>query len=191
MKRVFIVHGWASSPQDAWLPWIKKELEKKGFEVTVPAMPNPLIPVIEKWTGHLRGVAGQVDEQTFFIGHSIGCQTILRFIESLPAGSKIGGAVFVAGWFTLKGLADAAERLLAKPWLETPMDFEKIKSIAPRITAIFSDNDYFVPLDNVEFFKQRLNAKTTVEQGKGHFARTDKIFELPEAVEEMMKMTNL
>ena len=189
MKRVFIVHGWASSPDDAWLPWVKAELEKRGFEVVAPAMPNPAIPVIAEWVSRLRGVVGHVDKETYFIGHSIGCQAILRFLDSLPASSMIGGVLCVGGWFTLKGLADAAERLLAKPWLETPMDFEKIKSVAPRITAIFSDNDPFVPLENVDLFKQQLNAKTIVEQGRGHFARADGVFELPEAVEEMMRLT--
>lgn len=31
-KRVFIVHGWDGKPSGAWLPWLKKELEAKGFD---------------------------------------------------------------------------------------------------------------------------------------------------------------
>ena len=31
-KRVFIVHGWDGYPEEVWFPWLKKELEAKGFE---------------------------------------------------------------------------------------------------------------------------------------------------------------
>ena len=36
MKRVVIVHGWGGSPEDNWIPWLRKEMEKGGFEVIVP-----------------------------------------------------------------------------------------------------------------------------------------------------------
>ena len=29
MKRVFIIHGWEGHPENAWFPWLKKELEQK------------------------------------------------------------------------------------------------------------------------------------------------------------------
>ena len=40
MKRVFIIHGWGGYPEEGWLPWLKKELEKNGFKVFVPAIKN-------------------------------------------------------------------------------------------------------------------------------------------------------
>ena len=38
MKRVFIIHGWGGNPETEWIPWTKKQLEKKGFQVEVPEM---------------------------------------------------------------------------------------------------------------------------------------------------------
>ena len=32
-----MVHGWDGNPNNHWFPWLKKELEKRGFEVHVPA----------------------------------------------------------------------------------------------------------------------------------------------------------
>jgi len=32
-KRVFLIHGWEGSPEEGWRPWLKKELEKRGFKV--------------------------------------------------------------------------------------------------------------------------------------------------------------
>ena len=98
-KRVFIIYGWEGNPENCWFPWLKKELENKGFSVIVPSMPHPDAPEIKSWVGHLNSVAGEADENTYFVGHSIGCQTILRYIEQLPQEVKIGGIVCVAGFF--------------------------------------------------------------------------------------------
>ena len=97
MKRVFIVHGWGGRPDEAWFPWIKKELEDKGYKVFIPAMPETDEPKMELWIPFLSQLVGKPDLNTFFVGHSIGCQAIIRYLETLPEGVKIGGAVFVAG----------------------------------------------------------------------------------------------
>ena len=39
-KRVFIIHGWEGYPEECWFPWLKTEIEKTGFEVVVPNMPD-------------------------------------------------------------------------------------------------------------------------------------------------------
>ena len=187
MRRVFIIHGWGGSPSEGWFPWLKKELEKKGYRVFVPAMPNPETPVIAHWVDTLRDLVGEPDEHTYFVGHSIGCQTILRYLETLPQEKKIRGAVFVAGWFTLMNLEEE-EQPIAKPWLETPMDFEKIKRHAQNFFAVFSDNDPLVPPENKEMFQQRLGARVIVEQGKGHFSGDDGITHLPSALESILKL---
>ena len=88
-------------------------------------MSEPAEPKIEAWVSRLSRIIGVVDENTYFIGHSIGCQTILRCLEKLPDNAKVGGAVFVASWFTLTNVDTDEEKETARPWLETPIDFEK------------------------------------------------------------------
>ena len=73
-------------------------------------MPNTNSPKIEKWVGFLEKNIKSADTDTYFIGHSIGCQTILRYLERLPESTKVGGVVFVAGWFNLKESAYTAEK---------------------------------------------------------------------------------
>lgn len=180
MKRVIIVHGWGGYPKEGWMPWLKEELEKKGFEVLVPAMPDTDNPKIETWVSYLAQVVGQPDEVTVLIGHSMGCQTILRYLETLSKGQKAGKVILVAGFGPyLSGLTDE-EKPIAKPWIETPLDFEKIKSKAKAFIAIFSDNDPYVPLEeNSKLFKEELGAKIIVEHNKYHMSGDDGIFELP------------
>ncbi len=185
MKRAFIIHGWDGHPEECWFPWLKKELESKGFTVSVPAMPNTEEPDIEAWVGNLTAQVKEADQDTFFVGHSIGCQTILRYLERLAPDIKVGGIFFVAGWVTLTPAAleeDGAEEV-ARPWLDTPINLEKARSHTSNIVAIFSDNDPFVPLDDAKIFEEKLGAKIIIEKGLYHINGEAGVTELPSILE--------
>jgi hypothetical protein len=173
MKKCIIVHGWGGSPTTNWIPAMKKAVEAKGYEVEVPEMPDTENPVISAWLKKLQEVAVDPDSETVFIGHSIGCQAILRFLEKLTSGTKINRCIFFAPWITLKGLETDDEREIAKPWLETPIDFEKVKSHCDVFTAFFSDDDPFVPVEDKKVFEEKLHAETHLEHKKGHFDNLD------------------
>ena len=192
-KRIFIAHGWDGYPEEGWFPWLKKELEVKGFEVFVPQLPDTENPRIQKWVSKLSETVGIPDEQTYFVGHSMGCQTIARYLESLPKGVKIGGVVFVAGFFKrLTGVEDEpGNDETVKHWLGAPINFEKVKSQINKSIAIFSDNDPYVPFDNQDDFKTKLGSKIIVEHQKGHFSGSrDGAIELPIVVESILNIVN-
>lgn len=179
-KRAFIIHGWGGYPEEGWFPWLKRELEKRDFTAQVPAMPDTDNPKIAAWVGHLTRLIGQPDGNTFLIGHSIGCQAIVRYIETLASSQKIGGVVLVAGWIDrLDGDMSAEEIMIAKPWLETKIDLAKVKGHCRNFTAIFSDNDPFVPLNDQNIFRDKLGAKIIIEHAKGHFSGSDGLTKLP------------
>lgn len=164
-----------------WFPWLKKELEKEGNKVEAPQMPKPLTPKIEEWVPFLSKVVGRSDENTFFIGHSIGCQTIIRYLETLPEGTKVGGAIFVAPFIALPDL----EKEIVKPWVKTPIDFEKVRRILPRSTAIFSEDDPLIPIENKKHFENKLQSKIVSLNGFNHFVTVAK---LPVVLEEIEKL---
>jgi len=78
---VYIVHGWEGNATKYWFPATIKDLSEKGFRVHALDMPNPKQPSIEEWTRFMKKNV-KIDADTYFIGHSIGCQTILRFLAS-------------------------------------------------------------------------------------------------------------
>lgn len=189
-KRAFIIHGWDGYPEEGWFPWLKAELEKREFTVEIPSMPHPDEPTIEDWVGHLAKLMGEPDEQTYLIGHSMGCQTILRYLASLE-DKRVGGAVLVAGFFELVPLKTKEEKRIVRPWLEAPIDFDKVKAATSNITVILSDNDEWVPLErNKELFEQRLSPKIIIEHGRGHFSGSSGIKKLPAALEAIEQYVN-
>ena len=186
-KRVFIVHRWDGSPNADWYAWLKRSLQSRGFQAMVPEMPNPDQPRIMDWVNRLRELVRTPDKETYFVGHSVGCQTILRYLQT--ADKPVGGALFVAPWLSLKNLESAEEKQIAKPWLENPVDFGRVKQNCPKMCAIFSDDDPCVPLEeNVSQFKQMLNAKIVVEKLMGHFTQDDDVVELPIALKEFQAL---
>lgn len=190
-KRVFIVHGWGGFPAEGWFPWLKAELEKRGFDVQVPAMPHPETPTIEDWVSALVAAVGnKPDGQTYLVGHSMGCQTIMRYLASLPSGTSIGGALFVAGFFTLRAL-DAEEKVVAQPWLDTAINTARIRATTKNFAAIFSPTDRWVPIENKKFFEEKLGATTAIVDGKegNHFGGSDGVTELPKALELVLAMS--
>lgn len=188
LKRAYIIHGWGADPNSNWQPWLKKELERNNFKVEVPAMPNTDAPEMESWVEKLIETVGKTDEDTYFIGHSIGCQTILRYFEDLKSKSKVGGAVFVAGWFTLN-LETEEEKKIAKPWFDNKINFDKVKKNCNKMIAIFSDNDPFVDLEENKLAFEKLGAEIVVEKNKGHFDDESKTTKLPSVLKAVLKLS--
>jgi predicted alpha/beta hydrolase family esterase len=190
-KRVFIIHGWDGYPEEGWFPWLKKELENRGFAVFVPQLPRADEPRINNWVPALKEAVGSADNQTYFVGHSMGCQTIARYLEVLPDDVQVGGAVFVAGFFKrLSNLEDDdVVRSVSQEWLQTPLNLEKVKSHLGKCVAIFSDNDPYVPIDNQEEYKKKLGAKIIIEHEKGHFSGSTGTIELSAALNSIIEIS--
>lgn len=186
-KRVFIVHRWDASPTADWYPWVADGLKARGFEVIVPVMPHPGAPEIGSWVSTLERQVGVPDADTYFVGHSVGCQTIVRYLAGLPDGLQVGGCVFVAGWtaLTAEALPDEESADIAEPWLSQPIDWAAAKSHPSHVTAVFSDNDPFVPHSQVGVFEKNLGARIIMEPGKGHLSGEEGISSLPVVVEEI------
>ena len=191
MNKIYIVHCWDGTKDDGWYPWIDKELSNKNNTVFRFNMPNTGAPVIEDWVSFLDKQIESIDENTFFIGHSIGCQTILRYLESKEV-TTIGGILLVASWLDLLdyAISDEESKKIADPWLKTPINFDKIKYFTNNIQCIFSDNDYFVSLDQKDKFKKLLNSKTIVVNNKGHISQDDEVYELKEIKDAAIEMIN-
>lgn len=191
--RVFILHRWYGTPKADWYPWLKTQLQKKNIDVFVPEMPTPNAPEITTWIKTLQDAVGIADENTFFVGHSVGCQTILRYIETLPHETKIGGAVIVAPWFILSpaALPSDREKKIAKSWTKSTINFETVRKHTPNYIAIFSDNDPYVPLENNKKILEQCCARIIVEHEQGHFDEDTNTRELPCALSALLQMMHV
>lgn len=184
--RAVVIHRWDGNPNSDWYPWLKNELDNKGFKVKIPTMPNTSEPKIKAWVSHLKKIVGELDNETYFVAHSIGCQTVMRFLEKENYNGKIGKMVFVAGWFKLDNLEDEEVKEIANPWTNTPINFNKVKEKISKITVFLSSNEpYGFINDNARIFRERLNARVIILENRGHFTEDDGIKKLPEVLKEI------
>ncbi len=182
-KRIFVIHGWEGDPKNGWYPWLKTNLEKKEFTVFVPEMPNTYHPQMDEWLEHLKKIVVQPDENCYFIGHSLGCITILRYLESLKENQRIGGAIFFAGFTD-----DLGYKELSNFFVKT-IQWDKIRPHCRKFIAIHSDNDPYVSLKYGDIFKKKLNADVIVQHNMKHFSADDGITELPIALDSILKIS--
>lgn len=179
MKKAIIVHGWGGHPQEGWFPWCRTELEKRGYDVSVPEMPNTKIPAIDTWLSTFSDLMRDAPKDILLIGHSIGCQTIIRYLAQ--SGHNVGTVLLVAPWTTLLPATYEEEgaKEIATPWIETPIVWEKARDAAQRFICVFSDDDPYVAIDEKDIFEDELNALVIIEHKKGHLGGEHDIQELP------------
>lgn len=132
MKNASIFHGTGESPKHFWFPWLKSELEKKGYNVWLPELPDAESPEIKTWLAYaLKN--GTFNSETVLVGHSAGCPLILSILENLDI--QIKQAILTAAFF------EKLPKIKVEPILQDSYNWPKIKSNSKKITIINSDND--------------------------------------------------
>lgn len=182
MKTAVILHGMPSKEEyfnptssaqsnKHWLPWIQRQLIINGVLAQAIEMPEPYLPVYEKWCTVFEQL--KIDEETILIGHSCGGGFLLRWLSENKI--KVGKVALVAPWL------DPAHELNTGFF-----NFEIDKELIGRtggMTVFVSSDDYKVILDSVEQIKNAL-PDVIVEKFSdyGHFTfggmKTDKFPEL-------------
>ena len=186
-KRVYIIHGWGGSPERGFNPWLKKELEQRGFIVEIPVMPDTDNPKINEWIPYMHSVITDPDENTIIVGHSLGGQAILRYLAELPNGVQIKKTVLVAPVVDAIKNLDLEDKRISQNWINTPINQERARRGVKEIVAFFSDNDPWIPLLSERVLREKYGARTIVEHNMGHYSDDENRNEAPSALAEIVK----
>ena len=179
--KAIIVHGAYGGPEENWFPWLKRELEKSGFEVAVPTFPTPKGQSLGNWLKVLEEYEGWFGEDLVLVGHSIGPALILRKLEMMKKPVK--AAFLVAGFAGQIG--DPRFDKINATFFEKEIDWEKIRGNCGHFEVFHSDNDPFVPLKFGEELAENLGVKVTLVKGAGHFNRAAGYTEFPLLLERI------
>ncbi|MDR0462937.1 MAG: alpha/beta hydrolase [Pseudomonadales bacterium] len=164
IKKAIIFHGTGNNSQGNWLPWLKKQLEVKGWQVWSPDLPDADRPDIKRYLAYIeKNMPFVADAQTTLIGHSSGATAGLGWLQSLPNNIMIDQAILISsfhtdlGWEKLGGL------------FSIPLDFNRIKTKAKKFIFVHSDNDPYVDLSEAEFLAEKMSGELRLIKGQGHF----------------------
>ena len=156
-----ILHGRNGSPDTYTFPWLKSQLESKGYKVQAPLLPNTSEPNDDEQTNFVLKNC-YFDENTVIIGHSFGGIVSLRLLER---GIKVNKVVLLCTPFSGEFL-DKKERLSVTQACKKGFDFEKIKQGALNFGLLYDTTDYVVPMSDGEAFSKLLNEPLVKIKGK-------------------------
>lgn len=178
MKKAVILHGTGSGPKEHWFPWLKSELEKIGYEVWVPELPEAKLPNIERYNQFLLA-SGWDFSDNLIIGHSSGAVAVNGLLQALPESVEVNTAI-LAGIYR----GDLGREDLEGTNIE--FDYEKIRKQAKKIVVFHSDDDPTCPLEGAKWIAQKLRAKLRIIHGRRHMSENidgSDITEIPELLE--------
>lgn len=178
--KVFLIHGSYGSPNENWFPWIKNTLEKEGHEAISPRFPTPENQSLESWIKVFEPYFNQINENTLFIGHSLGPAFILNILERIEV--KVKGVIFVAPFLgELNNLDfDNINRTFMKKF-----NWDKIKNNCTEFGIIYSENDPYVPKEKAFEISRNLGIEPILIENGGHFNKDAGFLEFPQLLEQI------
>ncbi|MFH1448257.1 MAG: alpha/beta fold hydrolase [Candidatus Micrarchaeota archaeon] len=159
-----LVHGAYGNPEENWFPWLKRELEKLGFNVFVPEFPTPGNQNLENWLRVFEEYRRHLGPDTILVGHSLGPAFILHVLEKFDR--PIWGAFFVAGFISEIGNPDF-DGINRTFYQRT--DFSKVKENCRSFFVFYSDNDPYVREEKSMELATSLDVKPMAIKDAGHF----------------------
>ncbi|MNH58551.1 putative hydrolase YdeN [compost metagenome] len=182
MKKVYIVHGYGASPDSHWFPWLANQVKiNKNIEVMCVPLPNPETPKLSEWLAALDQHTPSLDEDSYFVAHSLGAITLLRFLHDRQ--ETIGGLLLVSGF------TNSLSRL---PQLDAftvdQLNFSTLRNLSKQSIVIAAKDDTIVPYTETALLAEKLAATLITLEHGGHFLKEDGFVEFPVAYEQLRQI---
>jgi uncharacterized protein len=176
--KVYIVHGYMAAATDHWFPWLNEQLAKEGIEVTILSLPDSVQPDREKWLDYMVSHV-QLDENTIFVAHSLGCLATFNLLEYEKRPIK--GLLLVSGFINQSPLTEL------DAFVSSTTDTQLIKGLASNRISIAAKDDTIVPYQMTVELSKKLDAELlTLEEGN-HLMASDGFIVFPLLLEILRK----
>ncbi|MEK4441414.1 MULTISPECIES: RBBP9/YdeN family alpha/beta hydrolase [Niallia] len=169
MNKLYLIDGYGGSPKINWLSDIKKEF-KNSFHIQIVDYTDATIANVTQWDLDLDRAIKEPNN-VYFICHSLGCITFLRYL--LRHNVQIKGAIFVSGF---------AEPIAAFPQFDPYMqelNLDKIKHLLEASFFISSRTDKIIDWQISNSLANKLEIPFILLPSGGHFTSGEGIIEMP------------
>jgi uncharacterized protein len=167
-RNALILHGTQGNSKENWFPWLKEELEDRGYEVWLPDLPGADHPNLDTYNKFLLSNSDwRFGKGSVIIGHSSGAVATLALLNKLPNNTKIDTCILVSV-FEKDSAGGAWEP--NKSLFEHKFDIENVRSKAKKFVLLISDDDKYCPVGYVKKLGRELGGKVVITQGDGHFS---------------------
>lgn len=182
MKTAFIIHGFNGDTVYTFGPWLKKELESRGYTVIIPEFPIRSEATYKGWSSILNNYLNYFNKDTIVVCHSIGNPFIIKFLSENHISIYL--YISVAGFCKLFTVPDREDLNKAfKDFMINNSEIDFCKSTIKFRYSLYSDNDHVIPFDILKDFVNKLDSVPVFISGVGHMGNRDDIHELPQIIE--------
>lgn len=173
--KVIIIHGnHGGTGEDEWIPWLKANLVKEGFEVLNPTMPDNEVAKSAIWLPYIEQEL-KADKNTIIIGWSSGAVATMRYTET----HKLLGSILIGACYT-----DTGSKLEKQSgYYDEPWQWDAILDNQKWIVQFNSTDDPVIPIEEARFIHEKLQTEYHEYTDKKHFGWPVPMPEFPELLE--------
>ncbi|WP_245200091.1 RBBP9/YdeN family alpha/beta hydrolase, partial [Acinetobacter nosocomialis] len=182
MRQIFVLHGYSASIHDHWFLDLKHQIEDENTSVTLIPFPDSEHPNVDAWQKVLDEQIPEVNENTYFVAHSLGVITLLHFLQRHDY-KNIGGMILVSGFSG--PIADSYP--LTAYITKSKVDTNYFKSIKKKLVYL-SDNDDLVPPHLTIQLAKDIDAPYITVPNGGHFLGREGYTAFPQLVDSLKEM---
>ena len=160
IKIIFIPGNDGSSVTDHWFPYLKKEFEKLGLNVTAKEFPDPVLAREKYWLPFLKNEL-HADENSILIGHSSGAIAAMRYAEK----NRILGSILVGTYYTDLG----NEMEVKSGYFNRSWKWLDIQKNQKWIVQYGSCDDPYISIEEARYVHEKLQTEYYEYANAGHF----------------------
>ena len=145
-----------------------------------------------QWRDYIdKNILPDIDSETLFVCQSIGTQFAVKYI--VERNLNIGAYISCAGPRDVLDIREesreraAGFRPAATTFKPSDEEFEIFKKKKFPKYSFYSDNDNFFEQNNLEKYVDAISSKGIMLAGKGHFSGIEKLEELEDLIEKLVK----
>ena len=184
-----IVHGSNSTEKGSktglpenerhWKQWLKKNLERRGINVSNELYPKDWLPDYNKWKKVFE--KNDINKETILIGHSAGTAFILRWLSETKR--RVNKVILIAP-SVIK-----TDKYLRLSNLKDFKYDSSLKKYFNELVIFYSDNDDEHIIKSAKQIHKILGGKLINLKGRGHFIFKDMgTKEFPELLREILSV---
>ncbi len=162
----FIIHGSFGSPFVNWIPYLRREIEKKELDVYTPDFPIGVgYQNYANWEKLLKVYveAGLINGETVIFAHSIAPIFICKFL--INNNIRVKRLVFVCGFNNYLGINEEYDTVNKTMFTD---GLERVKECCSDIICYYSDNDPYVSFEAEKEFADTISSKQILVNNGGH-----------------------
>jgi len=164
MRNFFIIHGSFWNSNEHYLPWLKKQLEKKGEVICLDFPIGVDFQCYENWAKTLDKYKHKINNETTFIGRSIGPIFSIKYI--IDNNLYIDKLISVSGFNKYSVDGGDYDKVNESMFVD---DLKLFKNHCNKTICIISENDPYVKLNALKDFAEKISNKTLNIKDGGHF----------------------